>query len=58
MAWILPRSLYREPKVESGNATIRNDGENWLIDAGNCRRLEVRFRTSTAPVQFAKDADQ
>ena len=58
MTWILPRSLYREPKVESGNATIRGDGENWLIDAGNCRRLEVQFRNASATVQFAKDAEQ
>jgi hypothetical protein len=56
--WILPRSLYRDPKVESGTATIRNDGENWLIVAGNCRHLEVRFRNPNAAVQFAKDGDQ
>ncbi|HZU22480.1 MAG TPA: hypothetical protein VE998_06570 [Terriglobales bacterium] len=56
--WILPRGLYREPKVERGSATIRNDGENWLIIAGNCRRLEVRFRNPATAIQLAKDGDQ
>lgn len=53
--WILPRGLYRDPKIESGTATIRNDGENWLITAGDCRRLEVRFRNPGTAVQLAKD---
>lgn len=56
--WILPRSIYREPRTETGNAAVRADGENWLITAGNCRRLVVRFRNPGAAVQFAKDQEQ
>jgi hypothetical protein len=57
VTWILPRSLYRDPKIETGSATIRNDGENWLIIANNCRRLEVRFHNPSAALQFAKDSE-
>jgi hypothetical protein len=33
MAWMLPKTAYSTPSVTSGNATVRDGGDVWIINA-------------------------
>ncbi|HEX8552246.1 MAG TPA: polysaccharide deacetylase family protein [Abditibacteriaceae bacterium] len=43
--WSLPAARFGEPKVTQGKATVRRDGPNWLVVAGEGRSL--RFQSTT-----------
>jgi len=39
MTWTLPASIYDEPRVRDGAATVRRVGDDWLVSAGEGREL-------------------
>jgi hypothetical protein len=44
--WILPGGKFDKPVVIRGSATVIQDGDSWLVDAGDGTQLEVQARTS------------
>jgi hypothetical protein len=42
-AWIFPRAQYSNPRVTHGSAEVRAQGEDWLITAGDCKKLSVKM---------------
>lgn len=38
-AWIIPSANHGEPKVSEGAATVRRDGDNWIVVAGEGKIL-------------------
>jgi len=45
-AWSLPGARFAKPVVTRGNATVVQDGDAWLVDAGEGTQLEVQAETS------------
>jgi hypothetical protein len=45
-AWSLPGDRFARPVVTRGNATVVQDGDAWLVDAGEGTQLEVQAETS------------
>jgi hypothetical protein len=41
--WVLPQGQFNQPQVRRGKALVNSDGDHWLIDAGDCRELEVEI---------------
>lgn len=37
--WLLPRKAYDRPVIDEGQATVAQDDENWIVVAGEGRRL-------------------
>ncbi len=44
--WSLPGNKFGKPVVIRGTATVAQDGDAWLVDAGEGTQLEVQARTS------------
>jgi hypothetical protein len=40
--WSLPTDKFGKPVVIRGAATVAQDGERWLVDAGEGTQLEVQ----------------
>jgi hypothetical protein len=43
--WRFPTDKFSEPTIVRGTATVRQDGDGWLVVAGEGTRLDVRART-------------
>jgi Polysaccharide deacetylase len=43
--WSLPANKFGKPVVIRGTATVLQDGDSWLVDAGDGTRLEVQAGT-------------
>jgi hypothetical protein len=45
--WFLPRSAFTKPLIKAGAATVRDDGERWIVVAGDGKNL--RFSANRVP---------
>ena len=45
-AWSLPESRFEKPVVIQGSATVVQDGDSWLVVAGEGTGLEIQARSS------------
>jgi len=45
-AWRFPAEKYGEPVVIRGSAAITQDGDGWIVVAGEGKQLEVEARVS------------
>lgn len=45
-AWSFPRDRFEKPVLTQGNATVVQDGDAWLVDAGEGTQLEVQAEMS------------
>jgi hypothetical protein len=43
--WSFPANRYEKPVVMQGHATVVQDGDAWLVDAGEGTRLEIQAET-------------
>jgi len=44
--WSLPADTYGRPAVIRGDAIVLQDGDAWIVDAGEGNQLEVQARIS------------
>ncbi len=41
--WILPKARYGKPRVDLGQAQVRSNDHDWLVDAGDCKQLRIEM---------------
>ncbi len=44
LSWVFPRSRSMQFRVVQGNATLRQEGDEWIVTAGDCTTLEVQMQ--------------
>jgi carotenoid cleavage dioxygenase-like enzyme len=44
-AWRFPVDKFSEPTIVRGSATVRKEGDGWLVVAGEGTQLDVQART-------------
>ena len=49
MSWRVPESLCSDPRITAGKGSIVKDQHNWLLTAGDVRKLTVRCVGTIAP---------
>jgi len=47
LTWLFPADRYAEPRVETGQASIVREGNNWRVVAGAGTKLAIAAKLNT-----------